>query len=196
MWSPTKTGLPFESTRDIEGTNSLPAEGLSDISITSMLLNPVNSSVWVLTETPSTISSSLTLPDVSEIIGLVYGSHEAIFIPSSKEALFFTSKVAPYGTLYCSVIFPWESVIVHIVFLETTTCSLSLLATVFISSEKDTIPAPLLKIALSSDELDAAPPIWNVLIVNCVPGSPIDWAATTPTASPLWTKCPLARSLP
>src|SRR3982750_3749981 len=31
----------------------------------------------------------------------------------------------------------------------------------------------------------AAPPMWKVLIVNCVPGSPIDWAAITPTAPPV-----------
>ena len=28
------------------------------------------------------------------------------------------------------------------------------------------------------------PPVWNVRMVSCVPGSPIDWAAMTPTASP------------
>ena len=27
--------------------------------------------------------------------------------------------------------------------------------------------------------------MWNVRIVSCVPGSPIDWAAITPTASPM-----------
>ena len=30
----------------------------------------------------------------------------------------------------------------------------------------------------------ATPPVWNVRIVSCVPGSPIDWAAMMPTASP------------
>ena len=30
----------------------------------------------------------------------------------------------------------------------------------------------------------ATPPVWNVLIVSCVPGSPIDCAAIIPTASP------------
>ena len=30
----------------------------------------------------------------------------------------------------------------------------------------------------------ATPPVWNVRIVSWVPGSPIDWAATMPTASP------------
>ena len=35
------------------------------------------------------------------------------------------------------------------------------------------------------DVLDPAmPPVWNVRMVSCVPGSPIDWAAMTPTASP------------
>ena len=29
--------------------------------------------------------------------------------------------------------------------------------------------------------------MWNVRIVSCVPGSPIDWAAITPTASPRFT---------
>ena len=32
--------------------------------------------------------------------------------------------------------------------------------------------------------LDAIPPTWNVRRVNCVPGSPIDCAAITPTTSP------------
>ena len=30
----------------------------------------------------------------------------------------------------------------------------------------------------------ATPPMWNVRIVSCVPGSPIDWAAMMPTAMP------------
>ena len=33
----------------------------------------------------------------------------------------------------------------------------------------------------------AAPPIWKVRMVSCVPGSPIDCAAMTPTASPILT---------
>ena len=43
---------------------------------------------------------------------------------------------------------------------------------------------------------DAAPPMWNVRIVSCVPGSPIDCAAMTPTASPTLTRWPRARSRP
>ena len=42
----------------------------------------------------------------------------------------------------------------------------------------------------------AAPPMWKVRIVSCVPGSPIDCAAITPTASPMLTGVPRARSRP
>ena len=42
----------------------------------------------------------------------------------------------------------------------------------------------------------ATPPMWNVRMVSCVPGSPIDWAAMTPTASPMLTGVPRARSRP
>ena len=42
----------------------------------------------------------------------------------------------------------------------------------------------------------AAPPMWKVRIVSWVPGSPIDWAAMTPTASPMLTGVPRARSRP
>ncbi len=36
-------------------------------------------------------------------------------------------------------------------------------------------------------EICAAPPMWNVRMVSWVPGSPIDCAAMTPTASPMLT---------
>ena len=41
-----------------------------------------------------------------------------------------------------------------------------------------------------------APPMWKVRMVSWVPGSPIDWAAMTPTASPMLTTVPRARSRP
>ena len=47
-----------------------------------------------------------------------------------------------------------------------------------------------------SDTRDAVPPMWNVRIVSCVPGSPIDCAAMTPTACPSSTILPVARSRP
>ena len=42
----------------------------------------------------------------------------------------------------------------------------------------------------------ATPPVWNVRIVSCVPGSPIDCAAMMPIASPISESCPVARKVP
>ncbi len=42
----------------------------------------------------------------------------------------------------------------------------------------------------------ATPPVWNVRIVSCVPGSPIDWAAMMPTASPISHISPVAGKMP
>ena len=42
----------------------------------------------------------------------------------------------------------------------------------------------------------AAPPMWKVRMVSCVPGSPMDCAAMTPTASPILASVPRARSRP
>ena len=50
---------------------------------------------------------------------------------------------------------------------------------------KTTVPPLSVVIESSSAVPEAAPPMWNVLMVSCVPGSPIDCAATTPTASPM-----------
>ena len=44
--------------------------------------------------------------------------------------------------------------------------------------------------------IPATPPVWNVRIVNWVPGSPIDCAATMPTASPFLTRARLAMCQP
>ena len=43
---------------------------------------------------------------------------------------------------------------------------------------------------------EATPPVWNVRIVSWVPGSPIDWAAMMPTASPMSTSLPVASDRP
>ena len=42
----------------------------------------------------------------------------------------------------------------------------------------------------------ATPPVWNVRMVSCVPGSPIDCAAMIPTASPTSHIPPVARKIP
>ena len=54
---------------------------------------------------------------------------------------------------------------------------------------KRTVPADLASDPRSCTAVrDAAPPMWNVRIVSCVPGSPIDCAAITPIASPTFTR--------
>ena len=58
---------------------------------------PVKGSTVSLDENPSITSSYSTIPSFSEIIGIVYGSHEAI---KSSGLTFFPSSInnfAPYG---------------------------------------------------------------------------------------------------
>jgi hypothetical protein len=57
-------------------------------------------------------------------------------------------------------------------------------------------PELLASMLLCAADRDAAPPTWKVRIVSWVPGSPIDWAAMTPTASPALTSEPRPRSRP
>ena len=51
-------------------------------------------------------------------------------------------------------------------------------------------------VPISEAVLDAVPPTWKVRSVSCVPGSPIDCAAMTPTTSPFSTIRPEARLRP
>ena len=44
--------------------------------------------------------------------------------------------------------------------------------------------------------MPAMPPVWKVRMVSWVPGSPMDWAAMTPTASPSSMSLPVARERP
>ena len=68
--------------------------------------------------------------------------------------------------------------------ISTSSPALSLPLTVLKSSIL-TFPSNLAINLLSSEMFPATPPTWKVRSVNCVPGSPIDCAAITPTASPL-----------
>ena len=58
------------------------------------------------------------------------------------------------------------------------------------------LPLYLIVMFESAAVLDAVPPTWKVLSVSCVPGSPIDCAAITPTASPLAAILEVAKLLP
>ena len=59
-----------------------------------------------------------------------------------------------------------------------------------------TLPSNLMVTLSSTTSAEAAPPMWKVRMVSWVPGSPMDWAATTPTDSPWFTISPRARSRP
>ena len=59
-----------------------------------------------------------------------------------------------------------------------------------------TAPAFLARISLSSTARAAVPPMWNVRMVNWVPGSPMLWAPMMPVAMPCSTSAPVERSMP
>ena len=66
---------------------------------------------------------------------------------------------------------------------------------VFKNSENSNRPSTELKICWFEPAVKI-PPVWKVLIVNCVPGSPIDCPAIIPTASPKSTKFSFAKFQP
>ena len=59
-----------------------------------------------------------------------------------------------------------------------------------------TTPGFLASCLESVSTLLAVPPMWNVRIVSWVPGSPMDWAAMMPTASPSSARWPVPRLRP
>ena len=61
---------------------------------------------------------------------------------------------------------------------------------------KRTLPLPRDAWILCSTRREAVPPIWKVLMVSWVPGSPMLWAARMPMASPMDTVVPWPRSRP
>ena len=80
-------------------------------------------------------------------------------------------------------------------FRASTTFLPSLLTTLRMRAKR-TRPARRVRISFSSTSREAVPPMWNVRIVSCVPGSPMLWAAMIPTASPSSTSAPVERSMP
>ncbi len=68
--------------------------------------------------------------------------------------------------------------------------------TTFMPGELDDAAASWRLISLSSTRGLAVPPMWNVRIVSCVPGSPMLCAAMMPTAMPSSTSAPVERSMP
>ena len=71
------------STRAIDGTLSLPAEDVFQLRITSILLKSQLNHPFFPIDLPSSMSSKLNNPQLSLMIGRVYGSQPAILIPGS-----------------------------------------------------------------------------------------------------------------
>src|SRR6218665_80085 len=77
-----------------------------------------------------------------------------------------------------------------------TTSSPLVLLTYRIVLLKPITPLDLASTLEAMTAREAAPPMWKVRMVSCVPGSPIDWAAITPTASPRVVSPPRAPAPP
>ena len=54
----------------------------------------------------------------------------------------------------------------------------------------------MIRVGSLYDLFPATPPLWNVRMVSCVPGSPMDCAAIIPTASPTCTASHVAMFAP
>ena len=162
--------------------------------MTMRLAMPVASSICSDIEAPSVRSSKPTTPSISDRIGRVNGSHSARRAPRLIWSPSSTLSRAPYCTRCTARSAP---------LLSTTT--IATLRAIAIRSPLELRATLRLRIFTAPSKFDsmndwsascAAPPMWKVRIVSCVPGSPIDWAAMTPTASPMLTGVPRARSRP
>ncbi len=102
-----------------------------------------------------------------------------LFVLKVIPVLISTNLSSDVREITTSTAFPWLSV-------PLTTFKSSISA----------IPLNLTVNLFSSEMLPAIPPTWKVRSVNCVPGSPMDCAATTPTASPRCTILPVAKLRP
>src|SRR6516164_3310040 len=182
--------LLFLSLIAIAGCRSTPR--LVRQSVTTRLAIPVDSSSASDIDWPSTRSSKPTVPSTSVRIGRVYGSHSAMRCPRLILSSSSTSRRAPYWMRCTARSVPSGS--------STAMTILRAMAIVCPSEFFTTFLFLILIVPSKFDsmtdcsEICAAPPIWNVRMVSCVPGSPIDCAAMTPTASPILTGVPRARS--
>ena len=66
----------------------------------------------------------------------------------------------------------------------------------WLHSRSSTMPVVLARYSLSAMVRVPMPPVWNVRMVSCVPGSPMDCAAMMPTAMPCSTSLPVDMSMP
>ena len=141
------------------------------------------------------MSRYVTVPLTSVRIGVVNGSHSTSSLPSATLPSSLILIRAPGTTGYRSFSRPRSS---------TTTISPLRLSTTMSPSRFTTermlwyftMPACLASCLEASTTRLAVPPMWKVRMVSWVPGSPIDWAAMMPTASPNSARRPVPRLRP
>ena len=144
---------------------------------------------------PSSMSPNLNTPLTSVMIGMVYGSQSASMVPGDTFCPSVTRRRAPYITGFFSRSRPCSSCTAMSPLRFMSILS-PLELTAMLSPWKAAAPSWRASMVVCSALLDAVPPMWKVLMVSCVPGSPMDCAAMTPTASPISTMRPRVRSLP
>ena len=183
------------SFRRTAGRRSLPADGRSFGSMISMFVRPVSSSVFRLIDTPSSMSSKVTLP------GGLRDDRVGVRIPVGDDLAGFdlvtvadrehraVGQLVRSRSRWCSSTTPTSPE------RDTATSSPDSRSTVFRLCRR-IVPPCLTWMLSTAVAREAAPPMWKVRMVSCVPGSPMDCAAMTPTASPTLTWWPRARSRP
>ena len=185
-----RTILPFSSRTSMRGCFF--SSGDSMMTSADM---PVFSSTCSWTVWPSRTSLKWATPLSSVMIVNEYGSHSTISWPWRTSPPSFTLRRAPYTTAWRSFSRPFWSWMMSAPERFITTRSPFLSLTV-VTLWNFTRPAFLASRVVCWVVWLAVPPMWNVRIVSCVPGSPIDCAAMTPTARPISTSLPVARSRP
>ena len=185
---------PWRRGWSIAGLRSLP-RGVERQSMTSRLVMPVDLSAVSCTEMPSTRSSKATLPSISVRIGRVYG----IPLGDALAALHLVAVVdedartvgdAVRGALLAGLV---EDQHRHVAAHHHRAGRRSCAPRCGCGSR----PCPRRRLPGTTESTTCAvPPMWKVRMVSWVPGSPIDCAAMTPTASPILTGVPRARSRP
>ena len=163
-------------------------------SVTTRWAMPVDSSVCSVIVRFSIRSWYFTVPAFSVITGLNDGSHSAMRSPRLTIWPFSHSRCAPYGTRCVDSSRPSMSRMAISPERDSDRCRPR--GSVIVGMSRNSIVPSTGASRFDCSLSCAAPPMWKVRIVSWVPGSPIDWAAMTPTASPMLTGVPRARSRP
>ena len=163
---------------------------------------------WRSVFSSGTTSANLTSPAKSVATSLVAFSvvFRAVRPPAAISARIslaltcwpsWTIIVVPWAILCFSVFFPLPSTIIWPVFSTMKASSPWRVRKGRTRRDLENLTTPLIpaRIIPAASAVNT-PPVWNVRMVNWVPGSPILWAAIIPTASPRLTLWPWAKLQP